>query len=101
VYPNELSFMNSTLSLRGKYDVTQALATAGILPSSTQTFTQKQFQDAMVTAFGYPALLSCNSNGEVDGAVVCVSKKGVAQSCGSVKYGSCSATSLKLLPAQQ
>jgi ribonuclease T2 len=98
VFPTELAFMNGTLALREAYDITPALATAGIVPSATATFSQAQFQAAVTKAFGYPALLSCDNNGNVNGAVVCVSKKGAAQSCGSVKYGTCSANALRLLP---
>ena len=92
--------MNATLGLRSKYDVTPALQAAGITPSASATFTPAQFQAAVTKAFGYPVLLSCDSSGNIDGAVVCISKKGAAQSCGSVKYGSCNASQLKLLPAQ-
>ncbi len=91
--------MNGTLALRDTYDVTPALAAAGITPSASATFTPAQFQAAVTKAFGFPALLSCDSSGSIDGAVVCISKKGVAQSCGSVTYGKCSANALKLLPA--
>lgn len=97
VYPSEFSFMNSTLALRAKYDITPALAAAGIVPSATATFTPAQFQAAVTQAFGFPALLACDNTGDITGAVVCVSKQGKAQSCGSVTYGTCSASQLRLV----
>jgi ribonuclease T2 len=100
VLPTELGYMNATLGLRAQYDITPALAAAGILPSSTTSFSKAQFQAAVTKAFGYPVLVSCDKNGHINGATVCVSKNLTAQSCGSVTYGSCTASSLYLLPAQ-
>ena len=101
VYPTELGYMNGTLSLRAKFDVTAALAAAGITPSATAGFAKAQLQAAVTKAFGFPILPACDSAGAPHGAGVCVSKSGAAQSCGSVTYGACKASTLYLLPAQQ
>jgi hypothetical protein len=92
--------MNTTLGLRATYDVTAALAKAGILPSANNGFSLATFQSAVTKAFGFPVLPSCNSNGAITGVTVCISKQLKAQSCGTVKYGSCAANTLYLLPAQ-
>ena len=100
VFPTELAFMNGTLALRQKFDVTAALAAAGIKPSATVGFSQAQLQAAAKTAFGFPILPACDSKGRITGAVVCVSKAGEAMDCGSVTYGVCKATTVFLLPPE-
>jgi ribonuclease T2 len=100
VFPSEFLFMNGTLALRERYDITPALAAAGIVPSATATFTKAQFQAAVTKAFGFPVLPSCDASGNLNGATVCISKQGKAQSCGSVTYGTCSASTLRLVPPQ-
>jgi len=100
VFPTTLAYMNGTLALRARYDLTPALAAAGIVPSATKGFSPAALQAAATAAFGFPVLPSCDKEGNLDGVVVCVSKALKAQSCGSVKYGSCSANTLYLLPAE-
>lgn len=100
VLTGEFTFMNSTLGLRNKYDITPALAKAGILPSASNGFSLATFQSAVTKAFGFPVLPSCDAKGAITGVTVCISKDLKAQSCGTVKYGSCSANTLYLLPAQ-
>ena len=99
VLPNELSFFNTTLSLRSKYDVTPALASAGIVPSSTKSFTRNEFDTAIQNAFGFPILPACDSSGYLTGATVCISKQFDIMSCGSVTYGKCSSNTLYLIDA--
>jgi ribonuclease T2 len=101
VFPDQLAFMNGTLAIRDRFDLTPALAAAGIMPSATKGFSPAALQAAATAAFGFPVLPSCDKEGNIDGVVVCVSKQGAAQSCGSVKYGSCAANTLYLLPAEQ
>jgi ribonuclease T2 len=100
VFPTMLGFMNGTLALRDKFDLTPALAAAGITPSTTKGFTPAALQAAAKAAFGFGVLPSCDKDGNIDGVVVCVGKDLAAQDCGSVKYGSCSADTLYLLPAE-
>ena len=99
VLPTEFDFFNTTLSIRNAYDVTPALAKAGISPSASATFTKAAFQNAVTTAFGYPVLVECDSAGAITGATVCIDKNTFkARSCGSVTYGVCNSQTLKLLP---
>ena len=97
VLPTELLFFNTTLALRTTYDVSTALASAGITPSSTKSFTRAEFDDAIQSAFGYPILPACDANGYLTGATVCISKKFKIMSCGSVTYGKCSSDTLYLI----
>ena len=98
ILPKELAFFNATLSLRNHFDITPALAAAGITPSATKSFTRAAFDAAIMTAFGFPVLPACDKAGHLTGAVVCISKQLVAQSCGSVTYGTCTSSTLYLLP---
>jgi ribonuclease T2 len=98
VLSSELAFFNATLALRAAYDPTPILAAAGITPSASTGFTLKAFQNAFVQATGFDALPSCASNGHINGVTVCVSKNLKAQSCGSVTYGTCKASTLYLIP---
>jgi ribonuclease T2 len=99
VLPTEFDFFNATLSIRDSYDVTPALAKAGILPSATATFTKAAFQNAVTAAFGFPVLVECDKAGAITGATVCIDKTTLkARSCGAVSYGVCSSQTLKLLP---
>ncbi|KAL6694267.1 ribonuclease T2 [Trichoderma pleuroticola] len=42
------------------------LAAAGILPSSTTTYTLAAIQDALTAQFGHNVIINCNKNGELD-----------------------------------
>ncbi|KAL7782873.1 ribonuclease T2 [Trichoderma afarasin] len=42
------------------------LAAAGILPSSTTTYTLAAIQDALTSHFGHNVIINCNKNGELD-----------------------------------
>lgn len=97
VLPTELEFFNTTLALRTMYDITPALAAAGITPSNTKSFTRAEFDEAIQSAFGYPILPACDSQGYLTGATVCVSKQFKIMSCGSVTYGKCTANTLYLI----
>jgi len=46
-------------------DILQALANAGIVPSTTVTYTFAQIQDALTAAHGFPVTISC-SGGQLD-----------------------------------
>ena len=98
VLPKELAFFNATLNLRTQFDITPALAASGITPSATKSFTRKDFDAATLSAFGYNVLPACDKAGHLTGAVVCISKDLRAQSCGTVTYGTCTASSLFLIP---
>ncbi|CAD6439413.1 c2e0aad9-c602-4579-8915-b5cc87215f2c [Sclerotinia trifoliorum] len=78
------------------------LANAGIVPSSTKTYTSAQIQAALTAGFGYPATIQCTSSSlnavwysfEVRGSVatgtfVPISPVGQSGSCPStgIKYG--------------
>jgi ribonuclease T2 len=99
VLPTEFDFFNRTLAVRDQYDLTPALAAAGIVPSATTTFTKAALQNAATAAFGFPVLPECDSAGALTGVTVCINKNTFkAQSCGSITYGKCNAQTLKLLP---
>lgn len=97
--PKELDFFNRTLNLRTQYDITPALAAHGISPSATEGFSRVDFDEATLTAFSFKVLPACDTKGNLLGAVVCISKGFVAQSCGSTTYGTCTADTLYLMPA--
>jgi len=99
VLPTELGFFNTTLSLRTTYDITPALAAAGITPSSTKSFTRNEFDTAILNAFGFSILPACDSSGYLTGATVCISKQFKIMSCGSVTYGKCNSDTLYLIDA--
>ena len=81
------------LETRAKYDVLPALAAAGIKPSNTAGFTPAAFSEAMRAAYGGSAVVTCDSQGYVSGAVVCVAKNLTAISCPrNVNTGTCAGT---------
>lgn len=65
VFRDQLSFMNGTLALRSAYDLTPALAAAGITPSATKGFSPAALQAAATAAFGFPVLPSCDKDGNI------------------------------------
>jgi len=89
-FPSQLSFFNGTLSLRAKYDIVAALATAGIVPSNTVEFTLSAFNAALVAAYGHTALLTCDSQGRIETATFCVTKAGALMECPSTVPRKCS-----------
>ncbi len=56
---SQLKFFNQTLRARSRYDLTSALARAGILPSNTQPYSSGQIKSAIRKSFGVDPLLTC------------------------------------------
>lgn len=77
-FADQFAFFNGTLALRSSYSIVDALATAGIAPSNTKSFTLAAFNSALKAAYGHTALISCDSKGNVETAVLCVSKAPLA-----------------------
>jgi ribonuclease T2 len=98
VYPTEHDFFAGALALLAKYNATEALATAGIVPSNTKGFTMPALKQAFSTAYGGAPMVTCNSQGHVEGLTICINKQTLAvETCPSTESDSCSASTLYLL----
>ena len=96
IFPTQFDFFNNTLALRAKYDIVEALAAAKITPSNTRGFTLKDFNSALVSAYGYSALLTCDKQGRVETAVQCISKDLQLMDCPSNIPRACSYSTVYL-----
>ncbi|EXJ94602.1 hypothetical protein A1O1_02998 [Capronia coronata CBS 617.96] len=66
-YPDVLDYIIQTTSLFKTLDTYTLLADAGIVPSTTATYTLRELEDAMETsAHGVPVTFRCNRFGELD-----------------------------------
>ncbi|KAE8229992.1 hypothetical protein CF326_g5018 [Tilletia indica] len=56
-----VDFFKTTTTLHARYNLYQALAQAGILPTTSQTYALSDMKDALRTAFGVDVALRCRS----------------------------------------
>lgn len=94
VLASQHAYFSAALSVRSKYDTAAALAAAGYTPNNTQGFTMAAFKAATSTAFGFPAVLSCDSNGNIEEVTVCLDKTLAAIQCPSATSDDCNANTL-------
>lgn len=100
VLPTQLTFFNTTLALRARYDIVAALAKAGIAPSNSQGFSINTYLNAIATAYGASGVVDCDSKGNIAGHTLCIGKNLKIQTCPSNQKNTCSANTL-YLPATQ
>ena len=98
VFHTQVDFFNSTLSYLAKYNITEALAAGGIVPSNTVSFQLTDFNAALTAAFSTSALLTCDAQHRVETATLCIGKDGLVMACPSAVPRKCSG-GLAFLPA--
>jgi ribonuclease T2 len=87
VFSSQFDFFNSTLSYLSSYNITRALAAAGISPDNSRAIPLSAFDKALEAALGATAVLQCDSQDRVEVATMCISKQGDLIKCPSNVVG--------------
>jgi len=98
---NEFNYFSEALNLMENFNVMNALQSAGITPSNSQTYTETQIVTAVYNTFGVKPLLSCtNVTGGIglDYVQFCITKSLTSEPCPTGNDDSCNGAQILLPP---
>jgi len=80
-FPTQLEYFSGTLSLLSTYNVSLALAKAGLFPSNTRAMNLTAIDAALKAAYGHGMAIQCDKANRIEVITQCVTKEHTLRDC--------------------